>query len=490
MIHFLLKRLFWFIPTLLVISVLAFVISVFSPGDPLRDVVQENNISANNNSTGNLAERRKNLGLDLPVFYLTIETWADCDTLYRIADSDQRNMLFRMGRKIGNPEKTMQWFHTLLRTDTLLKQVNTSEFPFNRPAFKNNLISINNLIYQMSRTSSLERRAERTDSLNNLLRIFPGLQNVSENWTKSELMLNEVLEQGSWWKQWLPAIRFHGINNQYHRWLWGNGADRKGVLRGDFGISFRDGQPVSQHIGSKIKWTLIIMSLGLTLACLMAFFAGIFKTLKPTHIFSKIVDASSFAFWALPLFFLANLSLLMFANPDMFDWFPGSGIRNPADFNENWPFLRRLVYYPPYLVLPISVYALSSFGFLYRQFSSALQTEMRKDYILAGKARGLSMQHLILHHALRNALIPMITLLGQYFPLLISGSVILEAIFSIPGMGLEIFESTLSKDYPMIVALFTLFGLFTMLGYLLSDIGIALVDPRIRLSKNNNQNAL
>jgi peptide/nickel transport system permease protein len=148
-----------------------------------------------------------------------------------------------------------------------------------------------------------------------------------------------------------------------------------------------------------------------------------------------------------------------------------------------------LVYYPPYLVLPILVYALSSFGFLYRQFSSALQTEMSKDYILAGKARGLSLQHLIMHHALRNALIPMITLLGQYFPLLISGSVILEAIFSIPGMGLEIYESTLSKDYPMIVALFTLFGLFTMLGYLLSDIGIALVDPRIRLSKNNNKDA-
>jgi peptide/nickel transport system permease protein len=173
----------------------------------------------------------------------------------------------------------------------------------------------------------------------------------------------------------------------------------------------------------------------------------------------------------------------------MFDWFPGSGIRNPADFNANWPLFRRLVYYPPYLVLPILVYALSSFGFLYRQFSSALQTEMSKDYILAGKARGLSLQHLIMHHALRNALIPMITLLGQYFPLLISGSVILEAIFSIPGMGLEIYESTLSKDYPMIVALFTLFGLFTMLGYLLSDIGIALVDPRIRLSKNNNKDA-
>lgn len=489
MIRFLLKRLFWFVPTLLVISVLAFVISVFAPGEPLRDLEQSSTISGFKNSTISIKERRKKLGLDLPVFYVTIETWADCDTLYRIADADQRNMLYRLGRKIGNPEKTMQWFHTLLRTDTLLKQVKTTEFPFNRPAFKNNLQSINNLIYQVCRTSSLEKRDVRTDSLNKLLRIFPGLQIVSENWIKSEAMLADAIEHGAWWKQWLPAIRFHGLNNQYHRWLCGNGDDRMGVLRGDFGLSFRDGQPVSHHIGSKLKWTLLIMSSGLTLACLLAFFGGIFKALNPMHSLSKIIDFSSFAFWALPLFFMANLCLLVFANPDMLDWFPGSGIRNPSDFDATWPLVRRLAYYLPYLVLPISVYALSSFGFLYRQFSSALLTEMRKDYIVAGKARGLSMRHLIMQHALRNALIPMITFLGQYVPLLISGSVLLEAVFSIPGMGLEIYESTLSKDYPMIVALFTLFGLFTMLGYLLADIGIALVDPRIRFSQKEKTNA-
>jgi peptide/nickel transport system permease protein len=425
----------------------------------------------------------------LPVFYITIETVADCDTLYRIADSDQRNTLFRIGRKIGNPEKTMLWFHTLLRNDTLLSQINTSEFPFNRPAFKNNLINIRSLAYQMSRTSSLEQRAERADSLNELLRIVPGLKAVADNWKKSEEILTEAIDKGTSWKQWIPAIRFHGLNNQYHRWLWGNGAERHGVLRGDFGVSFRDGQAVSQHIASKIKWTLLIMSSGLLLACFMAFFAGIFKTLYPTSLVSKTLDVTGFAFWAFPLFFLANLSLLLFANPDMLDWFPGSGVRDVSFFNPDWPFFRRAAHYLPHVILPVSVYALGTFGFLYRQFSSALQSEMRKEYITAGMARGLSKKHLIIHHALRNAIIPMITLLGQYFPLLISGSVILETIYSIPGMGLEIYESTISKDYPMIVALFTLFGFFTMLGYLLSDIGIALVDPRIRFSKTEQKDA-
>lgn len=487
--RYLLKRFLWFIPTLVVISVLAFVISVYSPGNPLLDaqIISEGGHQLNTSDA--IAEKRKSLGLDLPVFYITMETWADCDTLYRIADSEQRNMLFRMGRKIGNPELTMRWFHTLLRTDSLLKKINTTEFPFNSSAFKNNLLTINSLTYQLSRTSSLERRTERADSLNELLRIVPGIKSVTDAWKKSEEILADGIANGSSWKQWIPAIRFHGLNNQYHRWLWGDGADRRGVLRGDFGISFRDGQPVSQHIASKIKWTLMIMSSGLLLACMLAFYASILKTHQPRHIFSIMLDLSSFAFWALPLFFLANLSLLLFANPDVLDWFPGSGIRNPAVFDPAWPIYKRAVHYFPYLILPVSVYALGSFGFLYRQFSSALNAEMRKDYITAGRARGLSEKHLIIHHALRNALIPMISLLGQYFPLLISGSVLLETIFSIPGMGLEIYESTIARDYPMIVALFTLFGFFAMLGYLLSDLGIALVDPRIRFTKTQSKDA-
>jgi peptide/nickel transport system permease protein len=489
MIKFIVKRLLWFVPILLVISLLAFVISVYAPGDPLQQNPQaENNAQQTDARVSTL--RRKNLGLDLPVFYFTIETLADCDTVYRITDADQRNMLIRMGRKIGNPELTMNWYHAQLKTDTLLSRVNTSEFPYNRPAFKNNLIEIKSLYYQICRTSSLEQRAIRVDSFNNWLRTSPGLLSVANTWKASEGLLSAALEQSSFWKQWIPAIRFHGFENQYHMWLWGNGKERKGILRGDFGFSFRDGQAVTEHIGTKIKWTMVIMIAGLTLACLLVFFAGLFAETKPTHFLSKLLQGSSYAFWALPIFFIANLSLLLFANPDMFDWFPGSGLRDPARFDPNWPLMQRIAHYIPHLILPVGVYALSAFGFLFRQFSSALRSEMRKDYILAGRARGLSKRDLLRRHALRNALIPMVTLLGQYFPLLISGSVLLETIFSIPGMGMEIYESTISKDYPMIVALFTLYGLFTMVGYLLSDIGIALIDPRIRYSKSlNSSNA-
>ena len=480
MMRFLMKRLLWFIPTLGLISLLAFVISVFAPGDPLRDTQYATEANAQNSDNATYQLRRKNLGLDLPVFYFTLETLADCDTLYRIADADQRNMLYRMGRKIGNAQQTMEWFHAYLQTDTLINAVSTAEFPYNRPAFKNNLIAIKGLIYQISRTSSLEKRAIRADSINTLLRTSPGILPVAESWRKSEAMLDIAIEQNTWWKQWIPVLRFHGLNNQYHLWLWGNGSNRHGILSGDFGVSYRDGQPVSAHIASKIKWTLLIMSLGLTLACLLAYYGGLFSSSNPNHLFSKLINTLSYAFWALPLFFIANLSLLLFANPDMLDWLPGSGLRNASTFDPQWPLLHRIAHYIPHLILPVCVYALSAFGFLYRQFRSALQAEMRKDYILAGRARGLTEKQLLRHHALRNSLIPMITLLGQYLPLLVSGSVLLETIFSIPGMGLEIYESTISKDYPMIVALFTLFGFFTMLGYLLADIGIAFVDPRIR----------
>jgi peptide/nickel transport system permease protein len=90
-------------------------------------------------------------------------------------------------------------------------------------------------------------------------------------------------------------------------------------------------------------------------------------------------------------------------------------------------------------------------------------------------------------HALRNSLLPMITILGNMLPLAFGGSVIIETIFSIPGMGLEIYESIQNLDYPMIIAVFTLFGVFTMAGYLLADIGYALVDPRIKFNRNNKK---
>jgi peptide/nickel transport system permease protein len=112
---------------------------------------------------------------------------------------------------------------------------------------------------------------------------------------------------------------------------------------------------------------------------------------------------------------------------------------------------------------------------------------MKQDYIRTARAKGLSETRILIHHALRNSLSPIITLFGQSLPMLFGGSVIIESIFSIPGMGLEIYESVINYDYPMIVALFTIIGLLTMLGNLISDVLYAWVDPRVRYTSSNDR---
>ena len=133
----------------------------------------------------------------------------------------------------------------------------------------------------------------------------------------------------------------------------------------------------------------------------------------------------------------------------------------------------------PYLILPIITYTYGSFAFLSRIMRIGMIDIVSQDYIRTARAKGLGEKKVILKHALRNSLLPIITVFAAIFPMAIGGSIIIEMIFSIPGMGLEIFTSILNYDYPMIVTVFTLSGFLTMLGYLIADILYAVVDPRI-----------
>jgi peptide/nickel transport system permease protein len=198
--------------------------------------------------------------------------------------------------------------------------------------------------------------------------------------------------------------------------------------------------------------------------------------------FDKISGWLVFSFWSIPSFFTGTLLLVFFSNPDFLDWFPTGGVKDPSLFDPSWPVWKRIFHYLPYLVLPSATYTLTALAFLSRQVRAGVQVEMQKDYIRTARAKGVSENKIVTRHAFRNSLIPLITILGQYLPAVFGGSVIIETIFSIPGMGFEIYESIISNDYPMIVTVFTLFGFMTMLGYLLSDIGYALADPRIRFT--------
>jgi peptide/nickel transport system permease protein len=364
--NYLIRRILFFIPTLLVISLISFIILANSPGDPVERIIQSG--GSGEFVPAQLLERqrtllRHQLGLDLPVFYFDIRSISDAGI-----------------------------------------------------------------------------------------------------------------------RKFIPAVSFHG-HNQFHRWLFGDGISSRGILRGDFGTSYISQQPVSNLIRDRIGWSLFFTLTSIFFAYLISIPIGIKSA---AHLNSRFDRASStilFILYSLPLFWVATLLLMTFANPDVFYIFPASGVKPMGGYPEGMNFFRRAFVSLPYLILPTICYTYSSLTFLTRLMRNSMIEILSSDYIRTARAKGVSERGVLWKHALKNSLFPVITVFAHVFPAMIGGSVIIENIFTIPGMGNAIFQSMTGQDYPVLVAFFTLTGLLTATGYLVSDILYAWIDPRISLSK-------
>jgi peptide/nickel transport system permease protein len=491
MIRYTLNRLLVFIPMLVMISLLAFVVSVSSPGDPVNRLLSGNREESADAKNGNpnletdKKALRHQLGLDLPVFYFSIHTLADIDTIHRFEQLNEHATMQSFARESGRPEMVVQWIQELHLTGAILDSLkpdsiqNTSDFQSNHRACKN-------LIASLCIAKSENLMDAKQDSITLLLGSSSIFSDAKVSWEKSLKIDEQLNSEKQTWKKWIPKICWNGLQNQYNRWMFGDGEERKGIIRGDFGLSFRDGQPISERILPRFKWTVSIATISILLAFFIGIPIGVIAGIKVGSWFERVHGLLSFALISLPGFFVATALLVLFSNPDVLDWFPSSGVKDLSTFDPNWPFWKRIQHYIPYLILPIFSFTYASAAFISIQVRNSIREQMKLDYIRTARAIGISETRILIHHALRNSMSPIITLFGQSLPILFGGSVIIESIFSIPGMGLEIYESVINYDYPMIVALFTIIGLLTMLGNLISDILYAWADPRVRYTTQNN----
>ena len=172
---------------------------------------------------------------------------------------------------------------------------------------------------------------------------------------------------------------------------------------------------------------------------------------------------------------------MLFANPSVLAIFPPSGIKPIGGYSDNASFLNRVGESFPYVILPLITYTYSSIAFLSKLTTASVNEQLTFDYIATAKAKGLTNHNVIWKHALKNSAIPLITVFSSVFPAVIGGSVIIESIFTIPGMGSEIIKSIIAHDYPIVIAFVTLTTFLTVISYLISDILNALIDPRIRI---------
>jgi peptide/nickel transport system permease protein len=262
------------------------------------------------------------------------------------------------------------------------------------------------------------------------------------------------------------------LHIQYFDWI-------KRFAKLDFGTSMVDGRKVINKIRETIPITLIIDLLSLILIFIIAIPLGVYSATRQHSLFDKISTVGVFIGFSMPEFWLALLLMILFGV--YLGWLPISGIQS-MDISE-MDYIQRFFDWVKHLILPVGISAFGGLASLSRYSRSSMLEVIRQDYIKTAYAKGLKEQKIVFKHALRNALLPIVTILGLAIPGLIGGSAIFEMIFSIPGMGRLFFSSVMARDYPTIMGILTIGAVLTLIGNLIADISYALVDPRIRVKK-------
>lgn len=304
-----------------------------------------------------------------------------------------------------------------------------------------------------------------------MIRIAPG------DYTTLRAGLEGNIQSGSISREFIEQERrIFGLDKHpvlgYIDWL-GN------LVRLDFGVSRKDGRPVLHRIAEALPITLSLNLISIVLVYLISIPWGVVSAVKKDTLFDRVSSLILFILYSLPSFWVGLLLILYLSSGEYMNMFPLGGII--SEWAENLPFVPKLVNVLWHLVLPVATLTYGSFAFLARYTRANMLEVIGQQYIITARAKGLPEGRVIFVHAFKNSLIPLVTLMAALLPGLLGGSVIVESIFSIPGMGLLAFESILTRDIPVIMAVAALSAILTLLGILVADLLYAVVDPRIRL---------
>ncbi len=252
------------------------------------------------------------------------------------------------------------------------------------------------------------------------------------------------------------------------------------VVRLDLGRSMSpDKRPVWDKIVERLPITLLINLVSLLLILAVAIPLGVMSAVRRGSSFDKTTTVFVFAGFSMPSFWLALL-LMKWLGVDL-GWLPISGLESLDA--ASLPPLARFWDRVQHLILPVFVSAVGGLAGISRYMRGSMLEAIRQDYVTTARAKGLPERRVIYVHALRNSVLPIVTLMGFWIPALIGGSVIFETIFAIPGMGQLFYQSVMARDYPVIQGILLLGSALTLVGNLIADVTYAIVDPRIRFGR-------
>ncbi len=472
MLQYLLKRLLLFVPMLFVISFIAFGLNQCTPGDPVDAALEGSGVMP----SAYLREYRQKaaaLELDKPPFYFTLTAVAYPDTLHKIIPQRNREAATALIAQFGNWPEISAYLQQLAAFKTKLDDLRPD------PAAKD---QFNLAMYATERLPQTYQPASiqaGLDSIGLALARNPALQQkVASEFEALQQAYRQIGSNQSRWKLYIPTFHGYGFHNRYHNWL-------IGILKGDFGTSLKDGRKVSVKIKEAVNWTLSLTITAILLAYLLSVPIGVYSAVHQGSKTERVVSVFLFGLDSMPNFWMASLLIIFFTTPEYgMDFFRVLG---PASLPADASFGERFFSALTGIILPVFCLTYTALAYISRQVRTSMITALKQDYIRTARAKGLTASQVVWKHAFRNALFPLITMFASVFPAALAGSVIIEQIFNIPGMGQLMIKSIQGDDWPVIYTILMLASLLTMIGILVADLLYAVADPRVDLSNKNRK---
>ncbi len=499
MTNYIIKRILLMIPTLLFVLLVSFIVLNAVPGSPAATQMGSQGTESASSQSSQESYRifKEQFNLDKPVlfntrFTLTREAVLDhlevraaanrpaCpppDTDAPAPDDcippDQKP---KSGRIIDARETLTDWDDYIVPE---LYQIayNHDDLEIRRLAARQLAVNAQQSLetaYSGSLTDAQRQKNDRISAMNDKIEQWKVSREASAE------RLDEVLHEH--WKPWLDdhTERFsYAFDDQLRAFFFDTRFAKymANLATLDFGISHVDKEPVIETIGTKVRYTIAMTFSAMLLAFLISVPIGVWSANNQHTLADQLMTTVLLMLFSLPTFFTGVLLLKFFATGDPFDWFPVSGY--VGDNSSKMTTLTYLKSVAWHLILPVFCLTYRRFAALSRYARSGIVDVIRSDYIRTARAKGLSESMVILKHAVRNGMIPILTLLGTQLPRLIGGSIVIEVVFGIPGMGSYLLDSIFARDYNALMAMLLISAVLTMIGILISDICYAIVDPRI-----------
>jgi peptide/nickel transport system permease protein len=457
--QFIIKRLALLIPTIFFVMFVAFFLSKLVPGDTADSMLALQGVRPeSSNAAQEYKKHYLKLGLDLPLFYISIVPDFYPDNVNAIINPTDRYLVQQLLRQ----KVPFEYIEAYIR----LKKTAGD-------AIKKSLINADTVTIEKVGLilSKIDFATEIADIQSLWLQLIPFKNKVAIDFSAINSTTQDLSLQRA--KGYVPTIRWHGQKNQFHQWAFA-------LFHGQLGISIKDGQNIGPKILSALKWTLFLSILNLILSSIISIPSGLIAGYWQNGIFDKISGFLWLIFYSIPAFWLASI-LIVYCTSDRYGtWLhifptPGSWY-----LPEGQSFFSNLSQYSHQIVLPIICLVANDIAQLSRIVRNNVIEQKTKHYVLMASAKGVNHLRILTKHIFPNLLLPLITVIGSRISAGLSGALIIEVIFNIPGMGRLMFDSIYSADWNVVFGILLIVSLITIISMLLTDIFYAQANPKIK----------